>query len=55
MDHPDFPLAQNVAIDERWMQEWLDYGFAAIIAFLTYHANFDAWCVENGREEPQHG
>jgi len=36
-------------IDERWMQDWVEYGLSQLGVYLGNHARFQAWRLENGR------
>ena len=49
MSTPDFPLPEHVTIDERWMPEWLAFGFDELVAYLTKWARFSELYPE---EEP---
>lgn len=40
---------EPIIIDERWLTEWFEYGWANLNIFLARHANFDAWCVDHER------
>lgn len=42
---------QEGQIDERFVDEWIEFGFAEIVIYLAKHANFYRWCVEHHREE----
>jgi hypothetical protein len=33
-------------IDERWMPEWLERGFADLAHYLAAWARFEQWCQE---------
>jgi hypothetical protein len=34
----------HVEIDERWLTEWFEFGFAELSSYLAKHAAFDAFC-----------
>jgi hypothetical protein len=40
------------SIDDRWMDEYLEFGWAELISYLTKWAAFARWCITNNREEP---
>ena len=44
----DLSDRQN-AIDERWLGEWFEFGFAELSTYLRRCAQFDDWCRENGQ------
>lgn len=33
----------QIEIDDRFLKEWLAYGFKALAAYLTRHAEFDEY------------
>lgn len=38
-------------IDERWMAEWLAYGYRELRAYLAHHAAFDEYLDRTNRKE----
>ena len=34
----------HVEIDERWLAEWFEFGFAELGSYLAKHAAFDDYC-----------
>lgn len=38
-------------IDERSLQEWVDYGSRELDAYMTKHARFEEWCRAHPIEE----
>ncbi len=42
------PPAVTVEVDERWMREWIAYGFVEISKSLASHAEFDAYYERRG-------
>ena len=32
---------KHVEIDERWLSEWFEFGFAELSSYLAKHAAFD--------------
>jgi hypothetical protein len=49
MDEPG--QGQPIVIDERWLTEWFEYGWANLNAFLALHAAFGAWCLTHNRKD----
>jgi len=47
---PDPPAP--IQIDEGFLVEWFDFGWAELLSYLAKHATFYRWCVEHHREEP---
>jgi len=41
----------KTVIDERFVDEWLEFGWAELVAYLAKHAAFWRGCVKNDREE----
>ncbi|HEY3766265.1 MAG TPA: hypothetical protein VGL44_13995 [Gaiellales bacterium] len=35
---------KHVEIDERWLTEWFEFGFAELSSYLAKYAAFDAFC-----------
>lgn len=35
---------KHVEIDERWLSEWFEFGFAELSSYLAKHAAFDDYC-----------
>jgi hypothetical protein len=35
---------KHVEIDERWLTEWFEFGFAELSSYLAKHAAFDDFC-----------
>lgn len=35
---------KQVEIDERWLSEWFEFGFAELASYLSKHAAFDEYC-----------
>jgi hypothetical protein len=35
---------KHVEIDERWLCEWFEFGFAELSSYLAKHAAFDDFC-----------
>ena len=35
---------KQVEIDERWLSEWFEFGFAELANYLAKHAAFDDYC-----------
>jgi hypothetical protein len=35
---------RHIEIDERWLGEWFEFGFAEMNSYLAKHAAFDDWC-----------
>ncbi|HEX2378545.1 MAG TPA: hypothetical protein VHI30_13360 [Gaiellales bacterium] len=38
---------KHVEIDERWLSEWFEFGFAELSSYLAKHAAFDDYCHNN--------
>jgi hypothetical protein len=38
---------KHVEIDERWLSEWFEFGFAELSSYLAKHAAFDDYCHKN--------
>jgi hypothetical protein len=38
---------KHVEIDERWLSEWFEFGFAELSSYLAKHAAFDDYCANN--------
>jgi hypothetical protein len=38
---------RHVEIDERWLSEWFEFGFAELSSYLAKHAAFDDYCHKN--------
>ncbi len=36
---------KRVEIDERWLSEWFEFGFAEMSSYLAKHAAFDDYCT----------
>ncbi|MDX6495735.1 MAG: hypothetical protein QOE17_1721 [Gaiellales bacterium] len=34
----------HVEIDERWLSEWFEFGFAELGSYLAKYAAFDDYC-----------
>ena len=47
-DAPPPPV--TVEVDERWLGEWIEYGFVEISKSLGNHAAFDAYYENRGAE-----
>jgi hypothetical protein len=45
------PPAITVEVDERWMQEWIAYGFKEMGISLGNHAAFDEYVQARPTEE----
>lgn len=45
------PPETPTQIDEKWLSEYLDFGWHDLIIYLLKHAKFDAWCEKHGRKE----
>ena len=41
---------QHFEIDERWLGEWFEFGFAELTSYLRKHAAFDRFCDEHEAE-----
>lgn len=37
-------------VDDRWLVEWFEYGFAELNLFLANQARYEEWCRRVGRE-----
>jgi hypothetical protein len=35
---------KHVEIDERWLTEWFEFGFAELSSYLAKHAAFEDFC-----------
>jgi hypothetical protein len=44
------PMPTQAEIDEAFMQEWLEWGFKELEAFLAHHAEYESWCIAHHRE-----
>jgi hypothetical protein len=44
------PGPGKTIVDEKWLLEWFEQGYAKLVQFLTNHALFDAWCAEHHKE-----
>lgn len=44
---------KHVEIDDRYLKEWLAYGFAEITKFLGNHAAFDRWLRDHPQPESE--
>lgn len=50
------PDADAIKIDEKYLVEWVEFGWTELVSYLTKHARFDAWCLEHPPEgEPEYG
>jgi hypothetical protein len=38
---------KHVEIDERWLSEWFEFGFAELAGYLAKHAAFDDYLHSN--------
>jgi hypothetical protein len=38
---------KHVEIDERWLTEWFEFGFAEMSSYLAKHAAFDDFCDQH--------
>ena len=38
---------KHVEIDERWLSEWFEFGFAELSSYLAKHAAFDEYLHKN--------
>ena len=38
---------KHVEIDERWLTEWFEFGFAELSSYLAKHAAFDDFCDQH--------
>lgn len=38
-------------IDERWLREWIAFGFRELRVYLTKHALFDEYLTRHNRKE----
>ena len=52
MTMPDEP--QQPEIDEKFIGEWLKYGFAELQIYMVKHAQFDAW-LQRHPTQPEEG
>ena len=43
MDNADTQATHHPSVDERWMAEWVDFGFVEIERYLRRQAQFDAY------------
>ena len=43
---------EGAQLDERYVPEWVEYGFSELISYLTKWANFDQWLAEHEEEYP---
>ena len=52
MTMPDEP--QQPEIDEKFIGEWLKYGFAELQIYMVKHVQFDAW-LRRHPTQPEEG
>jgi hypothetical protein len=53
-EKPDAPPAAiTVEVDERWMGEWIAYGFVEMGVSLANHADFEQYCTTHPRPKEQ--
>jgi len=53
---PDRHHENDFVIDERFVDEWIDFGWSELVAYLAKWAAFARWCHDHNREEqPQDG
>jgi hypothetical protein len=45
----------ELVINEKFMAEWLRYGFAEMQIYMVKQAQFEAWCVRHPRDEESDG
>jgi hypothetical protein len=48
------PPAHFVTLDERWMREWIKFGFKEIDASLERHAAFDQYVKTHPPSREKH-
>ena len=44
-------LANNMEIDERWMDEWVEWGIQSFEKSLRNHAKFDEYLKEHETDD----
>lgn len=47
------PPAVTVEVDERWMADWIGFGFVGIEALLAAYAGFDEYLRTHPQPEEQ--
>lgn len=40
-----------VHIDEKYLIEWFENGYRALVEYLANHARLDAWCAEHNQQQ----
>lgn len=41
---PDSPNPKHVEVDDRFLADWIDFGFDRMVDYLAKHARFAAFC-----------
>lgn len=44
-------MAQQPDIEERWLEEYFEFGWADLVAYLAKWSRFWLWCQTHNREE----
>jgi hypothetical protein len=39
--------------DDQWMDDYIEFGWAELIAYLQKWAAFARWCIVNNKEDPR--
>lgn len=47
------PQEQRAEVDERWIDQWLTFGFTELDLYLWKRAEFDKWCASHDRNEQE--